>query len=91
MRRARRLARRLTCGASADRPDSDGPGILLDGSHVYRFGGWFDETCLPSCPAARSRRFSATVGSRGARHLARRLARGALADAKWLARQLPHG
>ena len=38
---ARRTARRLARSASADGSIRDGPGVLPDGSLVYRFGGRF--------------------------------------------------
>jgi len=71
-----RYRRRPPAAASApDRTRLRGNG-LLDGSLVYRFGGWF-EAGPASCPTARSRRFGGGFDSRRAWRLARRLARGA--------------
>jgi len=56
-RRARRIARRLVRGASADGSDGDGPGVFPDGllaalRRMVRF-----ETGPAYCPTARPRRF----------------------------------
>jgi len=66
-RRARRLARRLACIASARL--EMGP-AACPAARSYRFGGWFD-ACPAACPTACVYRF----GSRRARWLARQLVR----------------
>jgi len=79
-RRARRLARRLARGASAEDSIRDGPGVLPDGSLVALRRRMRFETGLASCPTARLRRFGGGCDSRRARRLARRLAHGASAE-----------
>ena len=82
-RRARRLARRLARGASAEDSIRDGPDVLPDGSLLALRRIVQIETGPASCPTARSCIASAD-GSRRARRLARRLAHVSL-------RRMPNG
>jgi len=77
---ARRLARRLARGASAEDSIQDWPGVLLDGSLASLRRRMRFETGPASCPTARSRRFGGGFDSIRARRLARRLACGTSAD-----------
>jgi len=86
-RRARRLARWLTC-VSLRRMVRGGPGGLPDGSLAALQLRIPFEMDLASYPTARSRRFGGGFDSRRAQRPARRLAHGASADGSRRARRL---